>query len=53
MFTGSKPAAVVPDGAAIRSSRSVLAVVVVAVLVAALAWVVMRAPAVQAFDPFN
>ncbi|HTP40474.1 MAG TPA: cytochrome b/b6 domain-containing protein [Steroidobacteraceae bacterium] len=52
MWHGRKPAALVPDGEEIRSSRLWLAVLLVAVLCAVLAWVVHRAP-VPVADPFN
>lgn len=53
MFTGRKPAAAVPESEAIHSSRVVAALLIVAVLVAVLAWVVQHAPAPQEFDPFS
>lgn len=53
MFTGRKPAAVVPEQQSIRSSRVLLAIGIVVVLVATLAWVVANAPEPQTFDSFN
>jgi hypothetical protein len=53
MLTGRKPAARVPAGEAISSSRTVLAAVIVAVLAVLLAWVIRHAPAAQAFDSFS
>ena len=52
MFTGRKPAAVVPQSEAIQSSRLALAVLIVALLAGALAWVVQHAPAPQDFSLF-
>jgi cytochrome b len=53
MFTGRKPAAVVPAGEAIDASRTWLAVLIVVALVAALTWAVRHAPAPQAFNPYD
>jgi cytochrome b len=53
MLTGRKPATVVPESEAIAGSRTLLAVVIVVVLAAALAWVVAHAPALQEVDSFN
>lgn len=52
MFSGRKPANLVPDGEAISSSRSWLAVLLVAVLVASISWLVAQAPelAITGFD---
>jgi cytochrome b len=44
MFTGRKPAAVVPQQEAIQSSRILVALVIVALLAAVLAWVIQHAP---------
>lgn len=52
MWHGRKPAAVVPAAEAIRSSRLWLALLLLAVLSAALAWIVIHAP-VPATDSFN
>ncbi len=52
MFTGRKPAAVVPQGEAIQSSRLALAVLIVALLAGLLAWVVQHAPAPEYFSLF-
>jgi cytochrome b len=53
MLTGRKPAAEVPQGEAIGSSRTVLAVVVVVVVAAVLTWIVRHAPAIQDSGSFN
>lgn len=45
MITGRKPAHLLPEGEAIASSRLGLAVTLAAALAAALAWVVVQAPA--------
>jgi cytochrome b len=47
MFTGRKPAATVPAEQAIGSSRTGLALLIVAALAATLAWIVRHAPAPQ------
>jgi cytochrome b len=44
LITGRKPAAHVPDTEAIKSSRSVLALLIVALLIGVLVWVVSTAP---------
>ena len=53
MLTGRKPATVVPEGEAIGASRLLLAVVIVAALAAALAYVVQHAPVPQDAGTFN
>ena len=50
MFTGRKDAAIVPEREAIGSSRTWLALLIVIVLAAALAWIVRHAPVPQAYD---
>lgn len=52
MFTGRKPANLVPEGEAISSSRSWLAVLLVLALVALISWLVAQAPepATSSFD---
>jgi cytochrome b len=51
MFTGRKPA--VPESESIRSSRTVVAVLIVALLAGLLAWVVLHAPIPQDTGSFN
>jgi cytochrome b len=54
LLTGHKPAAHVADHEEIRSSRTVLALLVVIILAGVLAWVVANAPvATPAIDSFN
>jgi cytochrome b len=53
MVTGRKPAAVVPEAEAIGSSRTAVAVVIVAVLAAGLAWIISHAPALQDAGSFD
>lgn len=50
MLTGRKDAAFVPEQAAIGSSRTWLALLIVAVLSAALAWIVRHAPVPQDYS---
>jgi cytochrome b len=50
MITGRKAAAIVPEQEAIGSSRSWLALLIVAVLAAALAWIVRHAPVPQDYS---
>ena len=52
MFTGRKPAVVVPEKEAIHSSKLVLAVLIAALLAGALAWVVQHAPPPLNLDSF-
>jgi cytochrome b len=53
MFTGRKPAAVVPQGESITSSRLLLAAVLLIALSGALAWVVRHAPPPQTLSSFD
>jgi cytochrome b len=53
MFTGRKPAAVVPESEAIGSSRLIAAIAIVVLLAATLAWIVQHAPVPQDFSSFN
>lgn len=54
LLTGHKPAAHVADHEEIRSSRTVLAVLIVVALAGLLAWVVSNAPvATSSFESFN
>jgi cytochrome b len=53
MFTGRKPATAVPAGEAIQSSRIGVALLIIAVLAVALAWVVRHAPVPQGSGAFD